>query len=915
MSAYDVVILGETPLTAAQVTMFTAWVTGGGNLIAMRPDKKLAGLLGLTDAASTLADAYLLVNTATAPGAGIVDQTMQFHGVADRYTLSGATAVATLYSNATTATVNPAATVRTVGAGHAAAFTYDLAKSVIYTRQGNPAWSTQERDGRAPIRPDDLYFGAKAGDVQPDWVDLSKVAIPQADEQQRLLWNILLDTNASRKPLPRFWYFPRMLPAVVIMTGDDHANGGTAGRFNDYLGSSTAGCSVADWQCIRGTSYIYPGTPITDAEVANYVGQGFEIALHVNTGCLDWTPTSLATLYTTQLVQFATQYPHAGAPKTNRTHCVVNSDYATQWQVELSKGIRLDTTFYYWPDTWVLDRPGMFTGSGMPQRYATATGQIIDVFQATTQMTDESGQTYPKNPDTLLDNAIALGYYGAFTANMHTDENPSSSQMSSTAIVSSAKARNIPVISARQMLDWLDGRNASTFQSIAMSGNVLSFTITAGAGANGLQALVPPAAGFGAITGVTVDGASVPFTIQTIKGVSYAAFAAGTGAYQVAYTIPPTYSVSGTISPAESGGGATLTLTGGATAIADASGAYTFAGVLEGNYTVTPTKAGVAFTPLSQAITVNGGDVTAAAFAAQPVTVSGSITPEAIGSGATLMLTGGATTTAGADGAFSFSGVADGTYTVTPSKSGLIFTPLNQSVTVANAASVGGVAFTAAAAPSALSIDVIKTAGRSTRSTSLASGAFSTTAANELLLAFVSTDNVNTAATTVTNVTGAGLTWTLVRRTNVQRGDAEIWRAFAPTVLTGVTVTATLSQGVSAAITIMSFKGVDTSGTGGSGAVGATGSANALVGAPTGSLVTTRNNSFVVGVGSDWDGQTARTLGAGQTLVSQYFATDGDTFWVQRLTNAVAAAGTTVTIDDTAPANHRYNLTIVEISA
>ena len=30
--------------------MFTTWVNGGGNLIAMRPDKQLAGLLGLTDA-------------------------------------------------------------------------------------------------------------------------------------------------------------------------------------------------------------------------------------------------------------------------------------------------------------------------------------------------------------------------------------------------------------------------------------------------------------------------------------------------------------------------------------------------------------------------------------------------------------------------------------------------------------------------------------------------------------------------------------------------------------------------------------------------------------------------------------------------------------------------------------------------
>ena len=93
------------PLTAAQVTMFTTWVNGGGNLIAMRPDKQLAGLLGLTDAAATLSERLPAGRTpSAAPGAGIVDQTIQFHGTADRYTLNGATRVATLYSNATTAT-------------------------------------------------------------------------------------------------------------------------------------------------------------------------------------------------------------------------------------------------------------------------------------------------------------------------------------------------------------------------------------------------------------------------------------------------------------------------------------------------------------------------------------------------------------------------------------------------------------------------------------------------------------------------------------------------------------------------------------------------------------------------------------------------------------------------------------------
>ena len=80
-------MLGETGLSAAQVTMLDDWVHAGGNLIAMRPDPQLAGLLGLSDTPDTLANAYLQVDTGSAPGAGIVGQTIQFHGTADRYTL------------------------------------------------------------------------------------------------------------------------------------------------------------------------------------------------------------------------------------------------------------------------------------------------------------------------------------------------------------------------------------------------------------------------------------------------------------------------------------------------------------------------------------------------------------------------------------------------------------------------------------------------------------------------------------------------------------------------------------------------------------------------------------------------------------------------------------------------------------
>src|SRR6185295_9051616 len=211
---------------------------------------------------------------------------------------------------------------------------------------------------------------------------------------QRLLVNLLGHMNDDRKPLPRFWYFPRGEKAVVIMTGDDHGGAVTPERFETYKTQSPPGCSVEDWECVRASSYAFFGT-MDDAAAARYHADGFEVALHVDTRCIDWTAESLASTYAGQLAAWRARFPSIPTPSTNRTHCIAWSDWATQPKVELAHGIRLDTGYYYWPGSWVQDRPGMFTGSGMPMRFADLDGTMIDVFQAATQMTDESGQSYP----------------------------------------------------------------------------------------------------------------------------------------------------------------------------------------------------------------------------------------------------------------------------------------------------------------------------------------------------------------------------------------------------------------------------------------------------------------------------------------------------------------------------------------
>jgi hypothetical protein len=554
LAAHDVVVLADMSLRADQVAMLTDWVDAGGNLIAMHPRANLAPLLGLSGPSSSTSAAggYLRIDTSTSPGAGITGETIQYHSSADNYALNGARAVATLYSSATFPTANPAVSLRDVGAsgGQAAAFTYDLAQSVIQTRQGNPAWAGQDRDGIAPIRSDDLFFGG----AQTDWVDLSKIAIPQADEQQRLLANLI--TQMARTPMPRFWYLPNGLRTALVLSGDDHGReggSGTATRFAHDVAAkpSCTAAELANWDCVRSTSYSYPDSGLTNADVAHYQALGFEIALHLHvTGssndCNNFA--SAATLsddLTSQLAQFQNAFTSAAPSVSARTHCIVWSDWNSMAKAELDHGIRLDANYYYYPGSWVGDRPGLFTGTGFPQRFANTDGSLLDIYQATTQLTDEiydneparSLQTELNSLQVLLNNAQSdsTGYYGVFVANNHNDLG---AVPGGDAVESAALARGVKVISAAQLLTWLDGRNASSFQGVAFNGGQLTFNIAQASGAHGLQAMLPINGSTGALQGLSRDGAPVATSTRTVKGVAYAVFDAQSGSYVATYPAP-----------------------------------------------------------------------------------------------------------------------------------------------------------------------------------------------------------------------------------------------------------------------------------------------------------------------------------------------------------------------------------------
>jgi hypothetical protein len=154
--------------------------------------------------------------------------------------------------------------------------------------------------------------------------------------------------------------------------------------------------------------------------------------------------------------------------------------------------------------------------------------------------------------------------------------------------------------------------------------------------------------------------------------------------------------------------GVTITLSGAdsSSTTTDTGGNYSFEGRSDGSYTVTPTLAGHTFTPTSQTVMVEGANASAIDFTSTINTgplssISGTVimlNGGAVLSGVTMTLSGSNSGTVLTDvnGNYTFSGLATGSYIVTPVRSGYIFSPSSSAQTL-DGENIPGVNFTATA--------------------------------------------------------------------------------------------------------------------------------------------------------------------------------------------------------------------------
>ncbi len=142
-----------------------------------------------------------------------------------------------------------------------------------------------------------------------------------------------------------------------------------------------------------------------------------------------------------------------------------------------------------------------------------------------------------------------------------------------------------------------------------------------------------------------------------------------------------TYSISGTVLSGGSGLINVVVSDGTRSATTNASGAYTITGVPNGSYTLTATKSGYSISPgFTNPVVVSGANVTGKNFTAtqqQTYSISGTVLVGSSGLSSVVVSDGTRSATTNASGAYTITGVPNGNYTLSATRSGYSITPSN----------------------------------------------------------------------------------------------------------------------------------------------------------------------------------------------------------------------------------------------
>ena len=527
LDKFDQVILTGQVTDSRTWNIFRRYVREGGNLIAFQPGQATSDLFGIEKIPGNINEAYISIDTSSLEGKGITCKKIQVHGIEERYILKSAEPIAWFCGKSDSGYEFPAVVTNSFGKGRTTAFLYNLPRNIAYTRQGNPDFAGIEKDSIPGLRAMDLFTDG--------WVDTANNVINQADEQMVLLSHCIEHMSSRSKPLPRLWYFPDTLKCLVTLTNDGEFNGEKdfESQFRDV-----------DSMGAKMSLYVLKTDKVSRQWAERWIARGFEISGHPDDTREAAGPvwSNMDKVLSAKMKEISDLY---GVPmSTVVNHWFVwcgnkesgDPEFSAQAEIEARHGLLMDVNYAHYDNSsgqgHFLGPPGShqgnFTGSGLPMRFAGASGKIIDIYQHLNNVYD---QQYTENHDPegfyacfkgLTDRSLNNEVYSFISIKSHNDEYYFSKEPL-MKMLAYASSKGIPVWTASKLAEFVKMRDEARFTGISWSDNRLSFNIQTSLNhSGGLTIMVPLEYGDNRITEIECNGEKVRYIERSVKGYDYA---------------------------------------------------------------------------------------------------------------------------------------------------------------------------------------------------------------------------------------------------------------------------------------------------------------------------------------------------------------------------------------------------------
>lgn len=212
-------------------------------------------------------------------------------------------------------------------------------------------------------------------------------------------------------------------------------------------------------------------------------------------------------------------------------------DFTAQAEIEIAHGIEMDINYAHYDNNSNQPRflgstgtaQGNYTGSGLPMKFATKDGVVLNIYQHLNNVYD---QQYMEHKDStrfyncfkgLMDRSLNNEVYSYISVKAHNDEY----FFSKTPLLNMldyAKQHDIPVWTPVKLLDFLKAKDEAAFTNIKWTDNgLLSFNITSAlTHTNSITCMIPYTFNGKNIIEVTIDGVKQNYSVKKIKGFDYA---------------------------------------------------------------------------------------------------------------------------------------------------------------------------------------------------------------------------------------------------------------------------------------------------------------------------------------------------------------------------------------------------------